>query len=241
MRRLGGADRAHDGHGGMVPAPRGQGDECFQEALRLRRCGCCAPARKCGHLEHYPDQHPQRDLVEMDVRSLVIAQRWRRRRSPGWSRAWAEAFEAASQAMLASGLACCAAHRRDEDGHYRAVARWSTATACSRSVRTHVSGERLRFDLTGAPPQVPHFFNSKAYILRAAIVRGCANSSRRAAINQALYDVVEIDTLPGSLVIRSAPADRRRAHGRGDRVDAAAWQCLSLAITPRRARTAATC
>src|SRR5436305_1751738 len=76
-----------------------------------------------------------------------------------------------------------------------------------------IAGDRLIFDLTEAPPQVPHFFNSKEYIIRAVAVPLLRMMlAPNLPLNQAVYDLVEIESRPGTLVNCTLPAPVAAAH-----------------------------
>jgi hypothetical protein len=81
-----------------------------------------------------------------------------------------------------------------------------------------VRGDRLIFDLTEAPPQVPHFINSKEYIIRAQIApRMRQLLAPGVPFNQSVLDGGrnrQQARQPGQL--HDAGADRRGAYGRGD-------------------------
>ncbi len=223
--------------GGMVPGSSAvKATECFQEALRLPPVRLLKAGREVADIWNILRINIRSaDLVEMDVRSLVIgadvAAKKIARMVAGMG---VEEYESASRALIDSGLAVLRRRIAEiEDGHYRAVARVEYKESLLKIPCTlEVFGDRLRFDFTGAPPQVPHFFNSKAYILRAAIVPRLREFlAPGLPINQALYDVVEIETKPGTLVDSVSPAPIAAAHmDAAMAVDAAAWQCLQLAI-----------
>ncbi len=223
--------------GGMVPGSSAvKATECYQEALRL------PPVRLIRRGVEVADvwnilkiNIRSADLVEMDIRSLVIGGGVAERKLAALvGEMGLAAFQAASRTMIAQALAVL----RDrigaiEDGKYSAVARVEYRETLLRiPCELTVSGDRLSFDLTDAPPQVPHFFNSKVYILRGVIAPNLrALIAPGLPINQALFDVVEIVTRPGTLVDSVMPAPIAAAHMDATMaVNAAAWQCLQLAI-----------
>ena len=223
--------------GGMVPGSSAvNATECFQEALRLPPVRLIRQGKEVADIWNILRINIRSaDLVEMDVRSLVIGADVASKKIARMVADLGIAeFEATSQALVASGLAVLRRRIGEiEDGHYRAVARVEYRDSLLKiPCDLEVSGEHLRFDFTQAPPQVPHFFNSKAYILRAAIVPRLREIlAPGLPINQALYDVVEIATKPGTLVDSVSPAPIAAAHmDAAMAVDAAAWQCLLLAI-----------
>jgi N-methylhydantoinase B len=223
--------------GGMVPGSSAPlATECYQEALRL------PPVRLVSrHVEVADIWNILRinirsaDLVEMDMRSLVIGGGVAERKLVELISAMGlSAYAEAAAALVASTEAVLRQRIRGiEDGHYLTVARVEYKDGLLRiPCELEVSGDRLRFDLSRAPAQVPHFFNSKAYILRAAIVPRIGELlAPGLSINQAFYSVAELTTNQGSIVDSVMPAPIAAAHmDAAMAVDAAAWQCLQLAI-----------
>ena len=223
--------------GGMVPGSSAvKATECYQEALRL------PPVRLIRQHEEVADiwnilriNIRSSDLVEMDIRSLVIGAAVAARKIAALVAEMGLAeFDAASRAMIGRALALLRARiGQIEDGHYRSLARVEYRDTLLRIPCTlEVAGDRLIYDFSEAPPQVPHFFNSKAYILRAVIAPKLRELiAPGLPINQALYDVIELRTKPGSLVDSVMPAPIAAAHmDAAMAVDAAAWQCLQLAV-----------
>ena len=223
--------------GGMVPGSSApQATECFQEALRL------PPVRLIRRHQEVSDvwnilriniRSPA--LVEMDMRSLVIGGDVAAKKLVKLvGEMGPAAFQASTRSLLVRTEAVLRKHIRDiEDGHYISVARVEYRDSLLRiPCDLTVSGDRLLFDLRDAPPQVPHFFNSKAYILRAAIVPRIRELlAPGLPINQSFYDVVELATSSGTIVDSVMPAPIAAAHmDAAMAVDAAAWQCLQLAI-----------
>jgi N-methylhydantoinase B len=95
-----------------------------------------------------------------------------------------------------------------------------------------VAGDGLRFDYTGAPPQVPHFINSKAYIINGQVV-----ADVRAILGQdlpfceGLYRPVEVVCPSGTIVDSVPPAPIASAHlDVAMNCTALAAQCLTLAL-----------
>jgi N-methylhydantoinase B len=223
--------------GGMVPGSSApQATECYQEALRL------PPIRLIERHAEVADvwniiriNIRSSAQVEMDMRSLVI----------GGTVAAAKlvdlvgemgiaAFKAATQTLLVGAEAVLRERIRTiEDGQYISVARVEFRDALLRiPCNLKVFGDRLLFDLRDAPAQVPHFFNSKAYILRAVIAPRLRHLiAPGLPYNQAIYDVIEIATKSGTIVDSVMPAPIAAAHMDATMaVDAAAWQCLQFAI-----------
>jgi len=223
--------------GGMVPGSSAvAATECYQEALRL------PPVRLIRRGEEVADiwkliatNIRSADYVEMDIRSLVIGANVAARKieelvaDMGLSE-----FRAASRTLI-SRAAAVLRQRIGElaDGYYSSIARVEYENGLLRiPCSLTVEADRLIYDFSEAPPQVPHFFNSKAYILRAIIApRMKGYVAPGLPINQAIYDVIEIVTKPGTLVDSVMPAPIAAAHmDAAMAVDGAAWQCLQLAI-----------
>jgi N-methylhydantoinase B len=230
--------------GGMVPGSSApQATECYQEALRL------PPIRLIERHEEVADvwniiriNIRSAALVEMDMRSLVIGGAVAAAKLVDLvSEMGLAAFQAATRTLLVGAEAVLRERIQDiEDGHYISVARVEFRDALLRiPCDLMVSGDRLLFDLREAPAQVPHFFNSKAYILRAVIAPRLRHLlAPGLPYNQAIYDVIEIATKSGTIVDCVMPAPIAAAHmDAAMAVDAAAWQCLQFAIyaSPRAA------
>jgi N-methylhydantoinase B len=223
--------------GGMVPgSSAAQATECYQEALRL------PPIRLIRGGEEVADVWDLIRInirsaaqVEMDMRSLVIGSAVAEAKLAELvGEMGAEAFAAAAQGLIAGAervlreriLALA-------DGRYVAAAWVEYGDEVLRiPCDLSVAGDRLRFDLTGAPPQVPRFFNSKPYIIRAVIApRILQILAPGLPINQALYKVVEIASRRGTVVDCVMPAPIAAAHtDAAIAVNAAAVQCLQLAL-----------
>lgn len=223
--------------GGMVPGSSAvAATECYQEALRL------PPVRLIRRHEEVKDiwniigiNIRSADYVEMDIRSLVIGGTVAARKLEELvGEMGLSDFRAASRTLLSRAMAVLRERIGEiEDGYYSNIARVEYQGGllnipCSLTVE----GDRLIYDFSQAPPQVPHFFNSKAYILRAVIApRMRELVAPGLPINQSLYDVIEIVTKPGTLVDSIMPAPIAAAHmDAAMAVDGAAWQCLQLAI-----------
>jgi N-methylhydantoinase B len=102
--------------------------------------------------------------------------------------------------------------------------------------RLTVAGDRLHFDYTGAPPQVPHFVNSKAYIVNGQVVADVrATIAQDLPFCEGLYRPVEVVCPPGTIVDSAPPAPIASAHlDVAMNATALAVQCLqaALAATP---------
>jgi len=223
--------------GGMVPGSSAvKATECYQEALRL------PPVRLIRQGEEVSDvwniiriNIRSADLVEMDIRSLVLGGGVAERRLVELiGEMGIDRFQSASRTLIAQSLAVLRARISEiEDGEYISIARVEYHNRLLRiSCRMSVKGDRLTFDLTDAPPQIPHFFNSKLYILRGVIAPQLRELlAPGLSINQAFYDVFDIVTKPGTLIDSVMPAPIAAAHMDATMaVNAAAWQCLQLAI-----------
>ena len=223
--------------GGMVPGSSAvKATECYQEALRLPPVRLIREGEECEDVWNIMRINIRgSDLIEMDMRSLVVGG------------AVAEAklveligdmgipdFRSACDALLA-GVDRVLRERigQLEDGHYCSTAwiEWGDDVMrmpCNLEVR----GERLIFDLSEAPPQVPFFINSKEYIIRAQIgPRMRQLLAPGLPFNQPVLDVVEILSKPGTIVNCTMPAPIAAAHmDAAMAVFTAAGQCLQLAL-----------
>src|SRR5207248_1053750 len=90
----------------------------------------------------------------------------------------------------------------------------------------------LVFDVTKAPPQIPHFVNSKPYIMRAQL--GPLFQSllaRDLPLTQSMFDAIEIRTTPGTVLDSRPPAPIGAAHMDASlAVMSAAAYCVQLAL-----------
>jgi N-methylhydantoinase B len=223
--------------GGMVPgSSAAQATECYQEALRL------PPIRLIRSHEEVTDLWElirinirSASQVEMDIRSLVIGTGVAEGKIAQLvTEMGIAAFVAASQRLLAGAEQVLRERICEiENGHYLTAA-WVEYddTVLRIPCDLRVANDRLIFDLSNAPPQVPRFFNSKPYIIRSVIAPRIRQIIAPALpINQALYEVLEIVSKRGSVVDCVMPAPIAAAHtDAAIAVNAAAVQCLQLAI-----------
>jgi N-methylhydantoinase B len=223
--------------GGMVPGSSAtEATECYQEALRLPPVRLIRQHVECDDIWNiFRINVRSSDLIEMDMRSLVIGGGVAEAKLVELVREMGlDTFRSASQALIA-GVLRVLRERIGllEDGHYYSAAwiEWGNdvmRVPCTLEVR----GERLIFDLTEAPRQVPHFFNSKEYIIRAQLgPRVRQLLAPGLPYNQAVLDVVEIVSKPGTIVNSVMPAPIGAAHmDAAMAVYAAVGQCLQLAL-----------
>jgi N-methylhydantoinase B len=223
--------------GGMVPGSSAPAaTECYQEALRL------PPVRLMRQGEEAIDVWEilrinirSAHLVEMDIRSLVV----------GGAVAEAKLVQLVGETGVADFRAAAAALIRDaervlrerisalEDGRYLSVGRVEFRDGVLKTpCELIVSGDRLTFDLSGAPAQVPHFINSKAYILRALIAPRLRQLlAPGLPFNQSAFDVIEMTTRSGTIADSVSPAPIAAAHmDAASAMVSAAEQCLHLAL-----------
>jgi N-methylhydantoinase B len=223
--------------GGMVPgSSAAAATECYQEALRLPPVRLIRRHEECGDIWNIMRINIRSsNLVEMDMRSLVIgaavaeAKLVELVRSTGFA-----AFRSAAHALIGGAERVLRARIAGiEDGIYRSTA-WVEYgdTVLRIPCELHVTGSRLLFDLCAAPPQVPHFFNSKEYIIRAMIApRVRQILAPGLPFNQSALDVVEIASRSGTVVNCTVPAPIAAAHtDAAMAVNTAAAQCLQLAL-----------
>jgi N-methylhydantoinase B len=223
--------------GGMVPgSSAAAATECYQEALRLPPVRLIRQHVECDDVWNIMRINIRSsNVVEMDMRSLVI----------GGAVAEAKlveligdmgfaAFQSAASALLAGAMRVLRDRiGRIEDGAYRSTA-WIEYgdTVLRMPCEMRIFGDRLLFDLSEAPPQVPHFFNSKEYIIRAMLApRVRQILAPGLPFNQSALEVVEIASKPGTLVNCTMPAPIAAAHtDAAMAVNTAAMQCLQLAL-----------
>jgi len=95
-----------------------------------------------------------------------------------------------------------------------------------------VDGDGLRFDFTGAPAQVPHFVNSKHYIINGQIVADLHNQiGQDLPFSEGLYRPVEVVCPPGTIVDSLPPAPIASAHlDVAMNATALAMQCVQMAL-----------
>jgi N-methylhydantoinase B len=223
--------------GGMVPgSSAAQATECYQEALRL------PPVRLIRRHEEAADvwnliriNIRSAAQVEMDMRSLVIGSRVAEAKIVQLVGEMGIAtFQAAASSLIAGAERVLRERIRDiEDGHY-VTAAWVEYGDTVLRIRCdlQVLGDRMVFDLCDAPPQVPRFFNSKPYIIRAVIAPRIRQIiAPGLPINQSLYNVIEIVSRSGTVVDCVMPAPIAAAHtDAAIAVNAAAVHCLQLAV-----------
>ena len=223
--------------GGMVPGSSAPtATECYQEALRLPPVRLIRQGEECADVWNiFRTNVRSADLVEMDMRSLVIGGAVAEAKLAELVREMGvERFTGAARALV-SGAEKVLRDRiaRIEDGVYRSTAWIEYGDEVLRvPCELRVDGDRLVFDLTGAPPQVPHYFNSKQYIVRAMIAPRLRQIlAPGLPFNQAALTVTEIESKPGTLVDCTLPAPIAAAHTDACMaVNTAAAQCLQLAL-----------
>lgn len=223
--------------GGMVPGSSATAaTECYQEALRLPPVRLIRQGEECADIWNIMRINIRSsDLIEMDMRSLVIGGAVAEGKLVELiGDMGLETFRSAAQALLA-GVERVLRERISllEDGHYYATAwiEWGDdvmRVPCNLEVR----GDRLVFDLSEAPAQVPKFINSKEYIIRAQIAPRLRQLlAPGLPFNQPVLDVVEIVSKPGTIVNSVVPAPIAAAHmDAAMAVYTAVGQCLQLAL-----------
>ncbi|MBU6267790.1 MAG: hydantoinase B/oxoprolinase family protein [Sphingomonadales bacterium] len=223
--------------GGMVPGSSApMATECYQEALRLPPVRLIAQRVECADIWAILRTNIRSsDLVEMDMRSLVIGGAVAEAKLVELVREMGrDGFVAAGRALVDGAESVLRARIGAlEDGVYRATAWIEYGDDVLRMpCEMRVNGDRLVFDLTGAPPQVPKFFNSKPYIVRAMIAPRLRQIlAPGLPFNQSALTVTEIESTPGTLVDCTLPAPIAAAHTDACMaVNTAAAQCLQLAL-----------
>ena len=223
--------------GGMVPGSSAvAATECYQEALRLPSVRLVREGEEATEIWNIICNNIRSaKTVEMDMRSLVIgANVAERKLAKLVEELGADTFDSIVE-MLISSTERVLRERvsRIEDGRYRIIAWVEYGASLYRiPVTLVVKEDKLIYDLSEAPPQVPHFINSKPYIVKAAIT---SRMRRLLAldlpVNQAIFNVVELITEPGSIMDCVMPAPIAAAHMDATLpVATAAVQCLQNAI-----------
>jgi N-methylhydantoinase B len=223
--------------GGMVPGSSAVlATECIQEALRLPPVRLVRQDEEASNVwEIIRNNIRTPDKVEMDIRSLVIGGHVAGRKLVELIGEFGPDVYAALGRTLIDSTRDVLRERigHIEDGAYTALAgvefREDLLTIpCTLTV----AGDRIEFDLSQAPPQVPHFINSKSFTISAVAMAGIrCLLAPGLPVNQAIYDVIELKTVPGSIVDSVFPAPIGAAHmDCAMAVSSAMAQCLQLAI-----------
>lgn len=210
--------------------------ECFQEALRF------PPVRlfRAGEEQHdvwavilNNVRLPQ--LVEMDVRGLIAGCHVSAAKlgsivaGLGTAEfvATARALCDATERVLRERIARLAAGTYTLDGWVE----WGDERYHLPCTLT-VYGDTLRFDYTGAPGQVPHFINSKHYIVEGQVVADVrASIAQDLPFCEGLWRPIEVVCPPGTIVDSTPPAPIGSAHlDVAMNCTALAVQCLQFAL-----------
>jgi N-methylhydantoinase B len=223
--------------GGMVPGSSASlATECFQEALRMPPVRLARGGKELTDVwDIILNNIRSAKSIEMDIRSLVIGAHVAADKlakliaevGPGVFAPTAQLLIDSTERVLRERIALI------EDGVYRT---WGGVEFRDEllvvPVELRVSGDRLHFDVTKAPPQVPLFINSKPYIIRAIVAPALRMMlGKTLPLNQACYNVVELETTPGTIVDSIVPAPIAAAHmDTGRAVSGAVLQALQLAI-----------
>lgn len=223
--------------GGMVPGSSAtKATECYQEALRFPSVRLFRAGVEAEDMwEVLRTNVRSFDVIEMDMRSLVVgshvaAEKLRmllREIGTDSFRSWTHMLDTTTGTEF---------HRRMgvlEPGRYATTAFAEVGDELYPIPCAMRIGEGLlSFDLTDAPPQIPHFVNSKPYILRASIVPSLLGRlAPDLPLTQSVYDSVEFLTTPGSILDCRPPAPIGAAHmDAAIAVHSAAMQCVQLAL-----------
>ncbi|MGO8861118.1 MAG: hydantoinase B/oxoprolinase family protein [Acidimicrobiales bacterium] len=223
--------------GGMVPGSSAtKATECYQEALRFPSVRLFRAGVECEDMwEVFRTNVRSFDLIEMDMRSLVIgghvAQEKLKEllREIGLDafRDWARMLDSTTGAEFRRRLAAL------EPGTYTSTGWAEVGDELYRFPCTLVVRDgSLLFDLTGAPPQIPHFVNSKPYIVRASLAPTLLNFvARDLPLTHSIFDAIDIETTPGTILDSRPPAPIGAAHMDCTlAVVSAAMYCVQLAL-----------
>jgi N-methylhydantoinase B len=223
--------------GGMVPGSSAvKATECYQEALRLPPVRIVHQGEECEDIWNiFRINVRSSDLIEMDMRSLVIGSAVAERKLVELVGDMGLPTFQGACATLLTGVERVLRERiaQLEDGHYYSAAwiEWNNDVMripCNLEVR----GDRVIFDLSEAPAQIPFFINSKEYIIRAQIApRMRQMLAPGLPFNQPVLDIVEIISEPGTIVNCTVPAPIGAAHmDAAMAVYTAVGQCMQLAL-----------
>jgi N-methylhydantoinase B len=210
--------------------------DCYQEGMRLpavRLVNRDADVREIWDIIATNVRFPA--VVEMDLRGMIGATTKAGRRLAEVARtSGVDQFRDTTVALIeATEAALRARIRQVADGEYRCVGwiEWDRRTL-RLPVTLVVDGDELEFDLTGAPAQVPHFFNSQPHIVKAAFIAAIAyDFAADLPMSEGLLRPVSLRTTPGSVVEAVAPAPIGAGHvAAAYAASDAMHQCLRLAI-----------
>lgn len=224
--------------GGMAPGSfAASATECYQEALRLPPVRLLRAGEEAGDVWAIIRNNIRlAKLVEADLRALVVGCNVAVQKIEDVVTAMgSEEFTLATKALA---FATEEELRRRAlliaDGVYRSTG-WlelgedeAYVVPCALTVE----GARLCFDFAGCPPELPRYFNSKTYIVQAALASlAHAWIAADLPFSQPLIDLLEVRCPPRTLLNSSPPAPVGAAHmdAAGAAV-AAAMQCLQLAF-----------
>lgn len=224
--------------GGMAPgsfAPNAT--ECYQEALRLPPVRLLDAGREAGDVWSIIRNNIRlAQLVEADLRALVVGCNVAVEKiEEVVTQMGSEEFALATKALI---VAMEQELRRRvsliADGVYRSTG-WlelgefeAYAIPCTLTVE----GSELCFDYNGCPLELPRYFNSKPYIVQAALSSMAhAWLGPDLPFSQPLLDLLEIRCPPRTLLNSSPPAPVGAAHmDAAGAASSAAMQCLQLAL-----------
>jgi N-methylhydantoinase B len=210
--------------------------ECYQEAVRFPPVRLmCQGVEQIDTWAMILNNVRLPHLVEMDIRGLVAGCHV----SAGKLAAVVEATGVAefrstvealchnAESVLRSRIARLAKGRYAVDGWVE----WGDERYELPCCLT-VAADGLLFDFSGAPGQVSHFINSRAYIVKGQVVADLRNQlAQDLPFCEGLYRPVEVVCPPGTIVDSAPPAPIASAH-----LDVAmnatgvAMQCLQLAL-----------
>jgi N-methylhydantoinase B len=176
------------------------------------------------------------DLLEMDLRGLVAGCHVTADKVLAVVRALgSERFATVGSAMCSITEQVLRDRiRRIADGKYSMSGwvEWGDETLHIPCV-LEVRGDTLQYDFRGAPPQVPHFVNSKAYIVRGQIATDLRNQiGQDLPYCEGIFEPVELLYDPRSVVDSEPPAPIGSAHLEvAMTASGIALQCLQMALS----------
>lgn len=222
--------------GGMVPGSScTQATECYQEALRFPSVRLFRQGVECEDMwEVLRTNLRSFDMIEMDMRSLVIGSHVAGEKVRALAkevgvpsfRRWSKQLDAITAAEFRNRISVL------EPGSYTTTAFSEVGDELYQFPCTlRIENAEMTFDLRDAPPQVPHFVNSKPYIIQAGLVPSLLGLlAPDLPLTQSAYDSIKLLTTPGTILDSQPPAPIGAAHMDCTiAVNSAAAQCILLA------------
>ena len=210
--------------------------ECYQEALRFPPVRLFKRGVEVSDVwDIFRTNVRMSMLIEMDLRCLVAGS-FVAQEKIGDVVDWLGIESFLQGAKMLQRLSEVALRQRIKampDGEYRVVtwAEWDDELfriPCSLTI----DGDRMVFDLDGASPQAPHYFNSQPYIIKSSFIMSLQPLvAPDLPYTQGLAEPIELRCPVGSIVNAIAPAPMNMGHVHVALTAAEAMvQCVRLAL-----------